>query len=156
CVSETDHLLAGRATTREVYGDLERGQGRRLTGAIAGRKRDRGAGNSFWKEIRNERRRALSTAMGSVLAGQERSTSGQQAFLQLVGGAKSFGDRKVLDSISLEIRRGEFLTILGESGSGKTTLLRILGGFEEATTGQILLDGVAVERQPAFRRPVNT
>ncbi len=43
--------------------------------------------------------------------------------------AKSFGSRKVLHGISLDIARGEFLTILGESGSGKTTLLRLIAGF---------------------------
>jgi ABC-type Fe3+/spermidine/putrescine transport system ATPase subunit len=69
---------------------------------------------------------------------------------------KSFGSTKVLDSISLDIERGEFLTILGESGSGKTTLLRILAGFEDASSGDILLEGEPLLSLPAYRRPINT
>jgi spermidine/putrescine ABC transporter ATP-binding subunit len=69
---------------------------------------------------------------------------------------KSFGATRVLDSISLDIERGEFLTILGESGSGKTTLLRILAGFEDASRGDILLDGTPLLQLPAYRRPINT
>jgi ABC-type Fe3+/spermidine/putrescine transport system ATPase subunit len=69
---------------------------------------------------------------------------------------KSFGPNKVLDSITLDIERGEFLTILGESGSGKTTLLRILAGFEDASDGDILLEGQPLLSLPAYRRPLNT
>ena len=56
-------------------------------------------------------------------------------FLRLEGVSKRFGEHAVLESISLDVEQGEFLTLLGESGSGKTTLLRILAGFEQPTTG---------------------
>src|ERR1700727_2603861 len=62
-------------------------------------------------------------------------------FLSLKGVSKRFGQHEVLESISLDVERGEFLTLLGESGSGKTTLLRILAGFEQATAGNLLLEG---------------
>src|SRR5436309_1845444 len=62
----------------------------------------------------------------------------------------------VLRNISLDIAEGEFLTVLGESGSGKTTLLRIVGGFESADSGQILMGGERLDPLPPYRRRVNT
>ena len=62
----------------------------------------------------------------------------------------------MLRDISLEIAEGEFLTILGESGSGKTTLLRIIAGFENADAGEIWMAGERLDRQPPYRRRVNT
>ncbi|PYX22276.1 MAG: polyamine ABC transporter ATP-binding protein [Acidobacteria bacterium] len=70
--------------------------------------------------------------------------------------AKSFGPTPVLRNISLDIAEGEFLTVLGESGSGKTTLLRIIGGFESADSGQILMGGERLDPLPPYRRRVNT
>jgi len=70
--------------------------------------------------------------------------------------AKSFGPTPVLRNISLDIAEGEFLTILGESGSGKTTLLRIIGGFETADSGKILMGGERLDPLPPYRRRVNT
>src|ERR1039457_2385841 len=70
--------------------------------------------------------------------------------------AKSFGGSPVLRDISLEVAEGEFLTILGESGSGKTTLLRIIAGFENATSGEILMAGERLDPLPPYRRRVNT
>jgi putative spermidine/putrescine transport system ATP-binding protein len=70
--------------------------------------------------------------------------------------AKSFGRTPVLRNISLDIAEGEFLTILGESGSGKTTLLRIIGGFETADSGKILMGGERLDPLPPYRRRVNT
>jgi ABC-type Fe3+/spermidine/putrescine transport system ATPase subunit len=70
--------------------------------------------------------------------------------------AKTFGSNVVLRDISLEIAEGEFLTILGESGSGKTTLLRIIAGFESATSGEVWMGSERLDRQPPYRRRVNT
>ncbi|MCC7375646.1 MAG: ABC transporter ATP-binding protein [Verrucomicrobiales bacterium] len=61
-----------------------------------------------------------------------------------------------VDGVSLEIRAGEFFTLLGSSGCGKTTLLRMLGGFETPTAGRIHLGGEDVTDIPPHRRPVNT
>jgi ABC-type Fe3+/spermidine/putrescine transport system ATPase subunit len=80
----------------------------------------------------------------------------EPAFLRIENISKSFGANRVLESISLDIERGEFLTLLGESGSGKTTLLRIIAGFEDATTGHILLEDQRIDDLPAYKRPVHT
>ena len=70
--------------------------------------------------------------------------------------AKHFGKNAVLRDISLEVAEGEFLTILGESGSGKTTLLRIIAGFETASAGEVWMGEERLDRQPPYRRRVNT
>ena len=77
-------------------------------------------------------------------------------FLRLESVGKRFGNHSVLESISLDVEQGEFLTLLGESGSGKTTLLRILAGFEEATAGRVLLDDQRLDALPPHRRPIHT
>src|ERR1700677_2908470 len=82
--------------------------------------------------------------------------SGVQELLSIRNIAKSLGKTRVLRDISLEIAEGEFLTILGESGSGKTTLLRIIAGFENANSGEILMEGERLDLLPPYRRRVNT
>ena len=69
---------------------------------------------------------------------------------------KSFGDQVVLKGIDLDIYENEFVTLLGPSGCGKTTLLRILGGFIEATEGQVLLNGKDIKDLPPYKRELNT
>lgn len=67
---------------------------------------------------------------------------------------KSFGSVKAVDDVSFSVAAGEFLTLLGPSGSGKTTILRLLGGFEYADGGSIMLGGSIVERLPPYKRNI--
>lgn len=62
----------------------------------------------------------------------------------------------ILRDVSLEVDQGKFYTLLGASGSGKTTILRLIAGLEEATSGEILINGQQVNDIPANKRPVNT
>lgn len=73
--------------------------------------------------------------------------------LQLVGVRKTFGDFAAVDSINLDVREGEFLTIVGPSGSGKTTLLRMLAGLEHPSEGWITLRGENLNEVPPNKRP---
>ncbi|MCG2839741.1 ABC transporter ATP-binding protein [Sandaracinobacter sp. RS1-74] len=68
---------------------------------------------------------------------------------------KRFGPVVAVDDVSLTIEEGEFFALLGPSGCGKTTLLRMLAGFETPTSGQILIDGRDITREPPNKRPVN-
>ncbi len=72
------------------------------------------------------------------------------------GVSRHFGDVRAVDNVSLEIRDGEFFSMLGPSGSGKTTCLRLIAGFERPDSGRILLYGQDVSRLPPYERPVNT
>ena len=69
---------------------------------------------------------------------------------------KRFGSVTAVDDLDLEIREGEFFSMLGPSGSGKTTVLRMIAGFEEPTSGRVFLSGDDVTRTPPFARNVNT
>ena len=69
---------------------------------------------------------------------------------------KRFGDVVAVDDIDLDVRDGEFFSMLGPSGSGKTTTLRMIAGFELPTSGRVLLHGNDVTNSPPFERDVNT
>ncbi len=69
---------------------------------------------------------------------------------------KRFGSYVAVENAHFAIEQGEFFSMLGPSGCGKTTTLRMIAGFEQPTTGRILLDGKDVSRVPPYRRNVNT
>ena len=68
---------------------------------------------------------------------------------------RKFGSFTALDEVSVQIREGEFFSLLGPSGCGKTTLLRQIAGFDDPTSGAIRIDGQAMVGVPANRRPTN-
>ena len=76
--------------------------------------------------------------------------------VRLVDVAKLYGDLTAVDHINLEVANGEFFSLLGPSGCGKTTTLRMIGGFEQPTSGLIELQGQDVTWLPPYRRNVNT
>jgi spermidine/putrescine ABC transporter ATP-binding subunit len=75
--------------------------------------------------------------------------------VEIRGLTKLFGEVAAVDSVSLDIRRGEFFSLLGPSGCGKTTLLRMIGGFELPTEGSLRINGADMTRVPPYERPVN-
>ena len=76
--------------------------------------------------------------------------------VRLEGVVKRFGDVAAVDGVDLDVRDGEFFSMLGPSGSGKTTMLRMIAGFELPSAGRILLHGNDVTNVPPFDRDVNT
>ncbi len=79
-----------------------------------------------------------------------------EVIISLSNVVRKFGDFNAVDGFSLDIKRGQFVTILGPSGCGKTTTLRMIGGFELPTSGTILLNGEDITRLPPHKRPINT
>jgi len=79
-----------------------------------------------------------------------------ETVLELDGICKSFDKQKIVSNLSIQIARGEFVTILGPSGCGKTTTLRIIAGLETADAGRVLLNGEDVTALAPDRRSVNT
>ena len=83
------------------------------------------------------------------------ATSSENAFVKFERVQKSYdGETLVVKDLNLELPKGEFLTMLGPSGSGKTTCLMMLAGFETATHGDILLDGVSINNIPPHQRGI--
>ncbi|HWV85738.1 MAG TPA: ABC transporter ATP-binding protein [Capillimicrobium sp.] len=76
--------------------------------------------------------------------------------IALDGVTKRFGDTLAVDDVSLQIPKGSFFAMLGPSGCGKTTTLRMIGGFEDPTSGRVELAGKDVTHAPPYRRDVNT
>src|SRR3954453_8706024 len=87
---------------------------------------------------------------------QDADTAASTPDIRLAGVRKMYGDVAAVDGVDLDIRRGEFFTLLGPSGSGKTTCLRMIAGFERPDEGRIELAGADVSRLPPAERDVNT
>jgi spermidine/putrescine transport system ATP-binding protein len=79
-----------------------------------------------------------------------------QKVLELQALSKHFPTHRAVDGVSFTIYSGEFFSLVGPSGCGKTTTLRLIAGFEEPTSGRLLLDGESVEGLPAYKRNVST
>ncbi len=88
--------------------------------------------------------------------GAQELSGGPEPDVRIDHVTKAFDDVVAVDDLSLEIPRGSFFALLGPSGCGKTTTLRMLGGFEEPTSGTILLGGEDVTDRPPHKRDVNT
>src|SRR5690554_3153064 len=78
------------------------------------------------------------------------------ALIELKDVTKEFNGQVVLRGIDLVIEPNEFVTLLGPSGCGKTTTLRIIGGFIEASEGEVIFDGKDMNEIPVHKRPTNT
>ncbi len=76
------------------------------------------------------------------------------AYLDVRGVFKRFRDTRVIEDLDLELRAGEFVSLLGPSGCGKTTLLRIIAGLVAADSGSVVLDGTDITRVPAHKRHI--
>ena len=80
-------------------------------------------------------------------------TDRAEAFLELDGLTKKFGDFTAVRDVGLKISEGEFFTLVGPSGSGKTTMIRLLVGMDRPTSGEIRLKGKPLNDVPANKRP---
>lgn len=83
-------------------------------------------------------------------------TGERKAIVEIKNVNKIYADNHVVHDLNLKIYEGEFLTMLGPSGCGKTTILRMIGGFEESSGGEILVEGENIEEKEPFERNVNT
>ena len=78
------------------------------------------------------------------------------SLISLVNLTKDYNGTEAIKDLNLQIKKNEFLTLLGPSGCGKTTTLRIIGGFEQPTTGEVFFDGININQLPPYKRKVNT
>ena len=99
---------------------------------------------------------ALPTDVREAVPARPSGTPSTAAAVRLEGVEKRYGDVLAVAGIDLEVRDGEFFSMLGPSGSGKTTTLRMIAGFELPTAGRVFLHGQDVTRVPPFERDVNT
>ena len=76
--------------------------------------------------------------------------------IELKNICKSFGDEEVLHDFNLYIKENEFVTLLGPSGCGKTTLLRMIAGFDQPSSGEIIFEGEVINDVEPNKRPINT
>ena len=80
----------------------------------------------------------------------------EQAILNLEHLSKSFDGKKILDDLSIDIGKNEFVTLLGPSGCGKTTTLRMIGGFIMPDEGRVIFEGKDITALPPDKRHINT
>lgn len=92
----------------------------------------------------------------TLFRGRRERKLGQNLAVRLEGITKRFGDQKAVDNVSLDIRDGEFFSLLGPSGCGKTTLLRMIAGFDTPDEGRVIIGGKDMTEVPPYLRPVNT
>ncbi len=93
--------------------------------------------------------------MVAVSGSMESSPVGTVPFLQIKRVVKQFDDVFAVDDVSLDVQQGEIFALLGSSGCGKSTLLRMLAGFEQPTSGGILLAGQDIVGLAPYQRPIN-
>jgi putative spermidine/putrescine transport system ATP-binding protein len=98
----------------------------------------------------------MTASTGPVQSATAERDGGGSAAIRVRGLRKNYGPVVAIDGVDLDIRRGEFFTLLGPSGSGKTTLLRLIAGFERPDGGTIELGGREISRVPPYARDVNT
>ncbi|MEH2411843.1 ABC transporter ATP-binding protein [Nostoc sp.] len=91
-----------------------------------------------------------------VMQNQRGITTFQPLDVELRNVFKFFNQEPAVHGIDLDVRQGEFFSILGPSGCGKTTILRLIAGFEIADAGKVLIQGQSMTNVPPYRRPVNT
>ncbi|WP_226781587.1 ABC transporter ATP-binding protein [Oceaniglobus trochenteri] len=87
--------------------------------------------------------------MAKILAD---NSEGQGAAVRLEGVKRSYGDVIAVENVNLDVKPGEFVTLLGPSGSGKSTTLNIIAGFEQATAGEVFVNDQPIGRLPAHKR----
>ena len=105
--------------------------------------------------LNNKKRQPGLESSGPIQPVLEDST-GSNHIIEVVGINKFYGDAHVLKDVTFYIRNNEFITLLGPSGCGKSTTLRILAGFEQPNSGDVLFEGRSVLATPPYLRQVNT
>jgi len=80
----------------------------------------------------------------------------KESIIELYNIAKKYNDVKVLNEVSFNVYKNEFVTLLGPSGCGKTTTLRIIGGFEKTNEGSVFFEGENINTIPPYKRQINT